>query len=85
MDEDFLEGLKEFSYYKSLVVNEKTSGRNVIIELKDGTNQVVNMSMLSDKYFLKWEQIERITVFIKTRENKISKPIWHEYEFVASQ
>ena len=72
------EQLAEFDFYKKMILNGETDGRNVVVEKKDGTCAVIH-------HRVKWnvipgmkatiDEIERITVFIDGKE----------FEFVACQ
>ena len=72
--------LQEFGYYRSLILNGETEGRNILVQKKDGTHAI-----LPFVYKIKHNQIpgmkatlddlERITVFVDGRE----------FEFVACQ
>lgn len=76
--EDIKDQLREFNYYKQLILHGETGKRNTIVEKKDGTCAIVHhetkqqpipdlASDISD--------IKRITVFIDNQE----------FEFVACQ
>lgn len=68
------DSLKDFCYYKELILKGKTNGGNIIIEQKDGEYRVSRLSCLK---YEDWSQIERMTVF-----NESTKK---EYEFVVCQ
>jgi hypothetical protein len=86
LDEDFVTELKEFDYYKQLIIKDQAKGRNVIIQKKDKTYGVVPQMWLGDSRYIDWEDIERVTVFIKTKAKKSPfKITWKEYEFVVTQ
>ena len=72
--------LREFDFYRSLILNGETEGRNILVEKKDGTHAILQFV-----YKLKHNQIpgmkatlddlERVTIFIDGKE----------FEFVACQ
>lgn len=78
--EELKNELKEFGYYRSLILHGETDGRNVLIQKKDGThailpftckvkrNQIPGMKATLD-------ELERVTIFIDGKE----------FEFVACQ
>ena len=68
--------LREFNYYKQLILNNETKGRNTIIERKDGTHAIINQKIGEHPIpglAATIDEIERITIFIRDKE----------YEFVA--
>jgi len=38
--EDLIEQLKEFNFYKQMILHEETNGRNIIITRKDGSSYI---------------------------------------------
>lgn len=73
--EETVESLKNFNFYKQMILNGETDGRNVIIERKDGTNYVTMFKVKRDQIpgALKLSDMERITIFLNGEE----------YEFVS--
>ena len=76
--DDLKNELIEFAYYKKLIRDGHTDGRNVLVQKKDGTCAVIHNRV-------KWnvipgmkagiDEIERVTIFIDDKE----------FEFVACQ
>ena len=78
--EDVKDQLREFNYYKQLILHGETNNRNVIVERKDGTCAIAHHVVRNDRPVpglgaITVDQIERITVFVGGQE----------YEFVACQ
>jgi hypothetical protein len=73
--EDTIESLKDFNFYKQMILNGETDGRNVIIERKDGTNYIATYKVKRNEIpgALKLSDMERVTIFLHGKE----------YEFVA--
>ena len=79
--------LKEFNYYKQLILHGETDGRNIIVETKDGTCRILPQKIKEQLKGRKartphipglaanLDEIERITIFVDGQE----------YEFVACQ
>lgn len=67
--------LDQYNFYKQLILNNKTNGRNVIIETKNGEQGIPPLKLERWKIVFPIEDIERITFFIDGKE----------YEFVACQ
>jgi hypothetical protein len=86
--EDLIENLKEFNFYKQMILSGKTNGRNIIVETKDGTCRILAQK-IEDRVIKgrkarrshipgmaeNIDEIERITVFVDGKE----------FEFVACQ
>ena len=76
---DLVQSLHEFRFYKQMILNDKTGGRNIIIERKDGTCYVPMHKVKRELDFipgaLHLSDMERITIFLDGKE----------YEFVACQ
>jgi len=78
--EELKNELREFDYYKTLILNGKTEGRNILVQKKDGTHAILPYA-----YKIKHDQVpgmkatfgelERITIFIDGKE----------FEFAACQ
>ena len=76
--EELKDQLVEFDFYKKLILNGQTDGRNVLVQKKDGTCAVIH-------HRVKWnaipgmkatiDELERVTIFIDGQE----------FEFVACQ
>ena len=85
--EELIEKLKEFNFYKRMILSGQTSGRNILVETKDGTHAILHQKikpqMIGRKAIIPHipglaagiDEIERITVFVDGKE----------YEFVACQ
>ena len=82
--DDTKDKLRQFSYYKQLILNDKTGGRNIIIEEKNGEHKIIPTIYLTDKYNCDWSKIERITIFKKCISKDL-KITFEEYEFMACQ
>lgn len=70
--------LREYDYYRGLILNGETDGRNVLIQKKDGTHAIIHHrakynAIPGMKATL--DDLERITIFVDGRE----------FEFVACQ
>ena len=84
---DLIEKLKEFNYYKQLILSGETNGRNIIVEKKDGTHAILTQKIKDQPKQRKARasnipglaanisEIERITVFVDGKE----------FEFVSCQ
>lgn len=76
---DEIASLHEFAFYKQMIMNKATRGRNIIIERKDGSSYVPMHQVKRGTDFipgaLHIDDMERITVFLDGKE----------YEFVACQ
>jgi len=85
LDEDLINNIKTYAYYKNLILTDQAKGRNILIETKNGEFKVVPQSWLADKYTDNWEEIERITIFFKVPRPRLGmhKQEWREYEFAA--
>ena len=84
---DLIEQLKEFNFYKQMILSGETNGRNIIVETKDGTCRILTQKIKNQPKWRKAripnipgltaniDEIERITVFVDG----------NEFEFVACQ
>ncbi len=86
--EDLIENLKEFNFYKQMILSGKTNGRNIIVETKDGSCHILQQK-IKDRVIkgrkatrshipgmeANIDEIERITVFVDGKE----------FEFVVCQ
>jgi len=76
---DEIASLHEFNFYKQMILNKKTNGRNIIIERKDGSCYIALHQVKRETDFipgsLHISDMERITIFLDGKE----------YEFVACQ
>lgn len=85
--EDLIDRLKEFNFYKQMILSGKTDGRNILVEKKDGTHAVLHQRIKPQPIWRKArvpnipglaagiDEIERVTIFVDGKE----------YEFVACQ
>ena len=85
--EELIDKLKEFNFYKQMILSGETDGRNVLVEKKDGTHAILHHKVKPQPTRRKAKiypipglaadlgDIERITVFVNGKE----------YEFVACQ
>jgi len=84
--EETIEKLREFDYYKQLILHGEAGNRNVLVEKKDGSHFIAHQTIKGQPKFRHYrncipglattiDQIERITVFVDGKE----------YEFVACQ
>ncbi len=78
MIEELKDQLREFNYYKMLILKKQTDQRNIIVQDKDGVCQIPTIKIKRDPpdgTTFKIEDIDRVTIFWDGKE----------YEFVACQ
>ncbi len=87
--ENLIERLKEFNFYKQLILAGETDGRNIILETKDGVCRILPQKIREQSkskmrkaripiipgLAAKIDEIQRITIFVDGKE----------FEFVACQ
>ena len=64
------EQMEEFGFYRNMILNNQTDGRNVIVEYEDGQQGVMtayHCKNIND-IFLKRKPIERLTIFDGNKE-----------------
>ena len=85
--EELIDKLREFNFYRQMILSGETDGRNIIIEKKDGSCHVPHQKIKGQLKGRKArtpnipgsaaniDEIERVTVFLDGKE----------FEFVACQ